>query len=164
MRPNKANRCSCFSEITSRKPAKDHCSIQTPVLTNINYRISCNIYDVCGFSFATIPGPRAGAKLLNREFGLQEMIMSGNGRYWLIALIIYALSTLIGNNFASAQSRLPPIGECPQPRFTGKAPPDYLARSNPLSATTESLATGEDRKSTRLNSSHVSESRMPSSA
>ena len=31
-------------------------------------------------------------------------------------------------------------------------------------ATTERLARKEDRKSTRLNSSHVSESRMPSSA
>ena len=33
-----------------------------------------------------------------------------------------------------------------------------------LRRTNEKIATGQDRKSTRLNSSHVSESRMPSSA
>lgn len=26
----------------------------------------------------------------------------------------------------------PPTSECPQPRFTGKAPDEYLARTNPL--------------------------------
>ena len=26
----------------------------------------------------------------------------------------------------------PPPAQCPQPRFTGKAPPEYLARANPL--------------------------------
>jgi mono/diheme cytochrome c family protein len=26
----------------------------------------------------------------------------------------------------------PPASECPQPRFTGKAPEEYLARANPL--------------------------------
>lgn len=42
---------------------------------------------------------------------------------------------------ASAQS--PPPGQCPQPRFTGKAPDDYYNRRNPLEATAENLAAGE---------------------
>ena len=33
----------------------------------------------------------------------------------------------------------PPPGECPQPRFTGKAPEDYLARTNPLAPDRETL-------------------------
>ncbi len=41
-----------------------------------------------------------------------------------------------------AADTLPP-GECPQPRFTGKAPPDYLAKKNPVIPTAESLAAGE---------------------
>ena len=37
----------------------------------------------------------------------------------------------------------PPPGQCPQPRITVKAPPDYLARTNPLSASPEVLEAGE---------------------
>ena len=37
----------------------------------------------------------------------------------------------------------PPPGECPQPRFTGKAPAEYLARTNPLASNAETLAAGE---------------------
>jgi mono/diheme cytochrome c family protein len=33
--------------------------------------------------------------------------------------------------------------QCPQPRFTGKAPDEYLARKNPLTDTPENLAAGE---------------------
>jgi mono/diheme cytochrome c family protein len=36
----------------------------------------------------------------------------------------------------------PPPGECPQPRFTGKAPDDYYGRPNPLVATPEHIAAG----------------------
>ena len=32
---------------------------------------------------------------------------------------------------------LPPPAECPQPRFTGRAPPEYYDRTNPLPATTD---------------------------
>ncbi len=42
----------------------------------------------------------------------------------------------------AAEGRLPPPGECPQPRFTGKAPDDYLARANPLTADAENIAAG----------------------
>ena len=32
---------------------------------------------------------------------------------------------------------------CPQPRFTEKAPEEYLARTNPVAATTDSISAGE---------------------
>ena len=41
---------------------------------------------------------------------------------------------------------------------------ESLKQTNPQQALAEALALVPDRKSTRLNSSHVSESRMPSSA
>jgi mono/diheme cytochrome c family protein len=37
----------------------------------------------------------------------------------------------------------PSPGECPQPRFTGKAPAEYLERINPLMATAQNLSAGE---------------------
>ena len=37
----------------------------------------------------------------------------------------------------------PGAGECPQPRFTGKAPDDYYQRTNPLPATTANIQAGE---------------------
>ena len=37
----------------------------------------------------------------------------------------------------------PPPGECPQSRFTGKAPDSYYGRPNPLAATSENIAAGE---------------------
>lgn len=37
------------------------------------------------------------------------------------------------------------IGECPQPRFTGKAPAEYLERNNPLVETLQNLGAGEQR-------------------
>lgn len=43
---------------------------------------------------------------------------------------------------ARAADSLPP-GECPQPRFTGKAPAEYLAKTNPVASSPESLAEGE---------------------
>lgn len=35
-------------------------------------------------------------------------------------------------------------GDCPQPRFTGKAPDEYYGRPNPLQATEANLAAGEE--------------------
>ena len=43
----------------------------------------------------------------------------------------------------AAESRVPPIGECPQPRFTGRAPAEYLARTSPVANSPETLAAGE---------------------
>jgi mono/diheme cytochrome c family protein len=34
------------------------------------------------------------------------------------------------------------IGNCPQPRFTGKAPAEYFERSNPLAATLQRMSAG----------------------
>jgi mono/diheme cytochrome c family protein len=42
----------------------------------------------------------------------------------------------------AAWAQLPPPGECPQPRFTGKAPEEFYTRANPLEATPERLAGG----------------------
>lgn len=37
------------------------------------------------------------------------------------------------------------VGQCPQPRFTGKAPAEYLERVNPLATTPDNLKAGEQR-------------------
>jgi len=54
-----------------------------------------------------------------------------NPSLWAVLLCVtlaaYALAAL-------AAHRLPPGAECPQPRFTGKAPPELYARVNPLAA------------------------------
>ena len=42
---------------------------------------------------------------------------------------------MAGASFAALA--LPPPAECPQPRFTGRAPPEYYERTNPLPATTD---------------------------
>ena len=41
-----------------------------------------------------------------------------------------------------ARSQAPSPGECPQPRFTGKAPDDFYNRQNPVVATSEHVAAG----------------------
>lgn len=50
------------------------------------------------------------------------------------------LSLLLAGRVIAAEA---PSSECPQPRFTDKAPPDYLARTNPLANDAEVLAAGE---------------------
>ena len=45
--------------------------------------------------------------------------------------------------FSTSAQAAPSPGECPQPRFTGSAPADYLARINPLMATPQTLKAGE---------------------
>jgi len=62
-------------------------------------------------------------------------------RHNLICLALLSL-TLVGQAI-SADRKLPPASECPQPRFTDKAPPDYLARTNSLAIDAETLAAGE---------------------
>ena len=44
---------------------------------------------------------------------------------------------------SAAARAAPAIGECPQPRFTGKAPAQFYERINPLPATPEHLSAGE---------------------
>ena len=50
-----------------------------------------------------------------------------------------ALALATGPGWALAQAP----GNCPQPRFTGKAPDEYYNRPNPLQATEANLAAGE---------------------
>lgn len=52
------------------------------------------------------------------------------------------LGLLLGVVPAAARP-LPPIGECPQPRFTGKAPDEFYRRNNPLPATQQAIKAGE---------------------
>ena len=58
---------------------------------------------------------------------------------WITA-VGFSLSMFLASQANAADA---PIGECPQPRFTDKAPPEYLARANPMTSTPEVLAAGE---------------------
>ena len=53
------------------------------------------------------------------------------------ALLLATLLAFVGTGLARAA---PPAAECPQPRFTGKAPDDYYNRTNPLGAAADSAA------------------------
>jgi mono/diheme cytochrome c family protein len=57
----------------------------------------------------------------------------------LLAGCLLALSPGI----VDAGHRNPPAAECPQPRFTGKAPDDLYARVNPLGASRGNLGAGK---------------------
>lgn len=59
----------------------------------------------------------------------------------LLKILLSAVVFLVGS--AGFGQSLPPIAECPQPRFTGKAPDDYYARPNPLSAEKADLTAAE---------------------
>jgi mono/diheme cytochrome c family protein len=50
---------------------------------------------------------------------------------------------MAGATAAVLAQPLPPPGECPQPRFTGKAPDEYYRLSNPQPATEQSLRAAE---------------------
>ena len=54
-----------------------------------------------------------------------------------------ALSILTPWGPVVAAERSPPPADCPQPRFTEKAPADILRLTNPLSASAETLAAGQ---------------------
>ena len=61
-------------------------------------------------------------------------------------LKIASLALVTGVVASAALSQAPAaIGECPQPRFTGQAPSEYLERNNPLAATSQNLKAGEQR-------------------
>jgi len=53
-----------------------------------------------------------------------------------------AILLLAGAGCAGDGSRYPPAAECPQPRFTGQAPPALRQRINPLPATSANLDAG----------------------
>ncbi len=54
-----------------------------------------------------------------------------------------AAALVLGLASVASFAQSPPPGNCPQPRFTGKAPDEYFNRPNPLAATAENLAAGE---------------------
>jgi mono/diheme cytochrome c family protein len=53
------------------------------------------------------------------------------------------LTLLLFTVCVTAAQAAPDPGECPQPRFTGKAPDDYYQRANPLPPTQPNLKAGE---------------------
>ena len=57
-------------------------------------------------------------------------------RFTILALSI-GMAAANGTAFSQAP------GQCPQPRFTGKAPAEYYERSNPLPNTPQNQASGE---------------------
>lgn len=61
---------------------------------------------------------------------------NGGNRAFLAAVLLG-----LGSGQGLAQSPSP--GECPQPRFTGKAPDSYYNQANPLPATPDNIAKGE---------------------
>lgn len=64
----------------------------------------------------------------------------------LLRLVTAALAVLSGLVVTAALAQTTSVtGQCPQPRFTGKAPAEYLDRVNPLTATPENLRAGEQR-------------------
>lgn len=60
----------------------------------------------------------------------------------LLSLILMPLACLTAQPAFSANS-LPPPGECPQPRFTGKAPDHVYKKKNPLPANQVQLKAGK---------------------
>jgi len=75
---------------------------------------------------------------------LQVRIMRAPHAWRFCAAILSALLTVsIWLGYAAPAIGLPPAAQCPQPRFTGAAPDDYLFRKNPLPPTAGDLATGE---------------------
>lgn len=60
----------------------------------------------------------------------------------IISATVLALTFGIAGTAALAQAS-PAVGECPQPRFTGKAPAEYYERTNPLPSAPQNLKPGE---------------------
>lgn len=65
------------------------------------------------------------------------MIVRRQNRWAVLAGLFLGLAPWL----AGAQPATVP--DCPQPRFTGKAPDDYYNRSNPLPPSAENLTSGE---------------------
>ena len=55
----------------------------------------------------------------------------------------FCLALLLGLASGPVLAQSLPAAECPQPRFTGKAPDEYYSRPNPLEATEANVAAGE---------------------
>jgi len=57
-------------------------------------------------------------------------------------ILAICLAALLCACASGAQSSYPPAGQCPQPRFTGKAPENIYNLSNPLAASQPNIAAG----------------------
>ena len=80
--------------------------------------------------------------------------------YFSKFLGISAALMLLSVSVVGAEERDPLKARVPADQMS-----DARAAKNPVAATPENIAKGKaDRKSTRLNSSHIQKSRMPSSA
>ena len=64
---------------------------------------------------------------------MNETVLRAASRGLALCLAIFASPALSQSNAM----------QCPQPRFTGKAPAEYLARKNPLQDSAENLAAGK---------------------
>jgi len=60
-------------------------------------------------------------------------------KIWPIGAVFFA--GLLGT-FGAARAQYPPAAQCPQPRFTGKAPAPIYGLSNPLAADGTNIAAG----------------------
>lgn len=56
---------------------------------------------------------------------------------------IHLAALLFSCLLAGCAGNNPPAAECPQPRFTDRAPDDYLQRQNPLPRSRDNLKAGE---------------------
>lgn len=63
--------------------------------------------------------------------------------FWTMRNAYYAGLFLILVAMGWPARAAPPPAQCPQPRFTGKAPDDYISRKNPLQPDAKDLAAGE---------------------
>ena len=63
-----------------------------------------------------------------------------NTRRFIVAILMLVQFFVTG--IVAADDNLPPPGECPQPRFTDKAPENYLLLSNPLEHNKKNIKTG----------------------
>jgi len=76
--------------------------------------------------------------------GIWDGICMVRAQFRLVLKTGWVLSALfMAEAGMAADNRSPPPNECPQPRFTGRAPSDIYALSNPVTVTAETLAAGE---------------------
>lgn len=79
---------------------------------------------------------------LNRFFMKLDYIRRSNRGLRLAGMTAVLLVLVLPASFAAHKS--PAIEECPQPRFTGKAPADIYSRVNPLEANRSNRRAGKE--------------------
>lgn len=71
-----------------------------------------------------------------RELIVSKLLRTGIQLGWVVAAFAAVWPA------AAAERGAPPPSECPQPRFTGKAPPEFWNLPNPVGASAEAIAAG----------------------